>query len=295
MSTETLDKPEIVAADEHAEWVFREAFVKAGLKPGKSGWRRIKNWKDLTTLSTNRLFIVCTLDELTHEKIELIRKLKQLKSRDKVFLLLKGDMPSRAVADRIAWLNVRDDSRVHFAETDKKDEESFAERLLTALDRPDDEHRILDAWWEERTLVVVSPSRTGFRKIHVPLEKLPALKGYSKSQLEHFEIDEDGLFIYWQDLDVHLGWDQFELAVDQQAYLRAKQETKAFNKKYGSAIRKLREKIALRQSDIKGLTARQVGRIERGQCRATYKALCKLAEAHGMDVPEYMERLSSLL
>jgi len=295
MSTEILDKPEILATDDHTESLFQEAFVKTGLKPGKHGWRRIKNWSNLPLKGTTRLFIISTLDDLTRDKIELIRKLKQLKGRDKVFLLLKGDMPSRAVVDRIAWLNIRDGSRIHFAETDKKDEESLAERLLIALDCGDNEHRILDAWWEEKTLVVVSPNKTGFKKIRLPLDKLPALKGHSKNQLEHFEFDEDGLFIYWPDLDVHLGWDQFELAVDKQAYLRSKQQTKAFNKQYGLAIRNIREEKGLRQSDIKGLTARQVGRIERGQCRVTYKGLCKLAEAHEMDVSEYMAKISSLL
>jgi len=295
MTTETLEKPEILAADEHTESIFQEAFVKTGLKPGKRGWRRIKNWKNLPTRGTSRLFIVCTLDDLTPAKIKMVRNLKQLKGRDKVFLLLKGDMPSRAVADRIAWLDVRDDSRVHFAETDETDEKYFAERLLTALDCGDGEHRILDAWWEEETLIIVSPDRTGFKKVRVPLRKLPALKGHSKEKIERFEIDEDGLFIYWPNIDVHLGWDQFELAVDQQAYLRAKQQTKAFNRKYGLAIKKIREKKGLRQSDIKGLTARQVGRIERGESHPSYKSLRKLAETHGMDVSEYMEKLSSLL
>jgi hypothetical protein len=295
MSTEIFDKPEILAADEHSESVFRQAFAKAGLKPGKRGWRRIKNWKNLPIRGMKHLFIACSLDDLTREKIDIIRKFKQIKSRDKVFVLLKGNMPSRSVVERIAWLNIRDDSRVHFAETDKENEESFVARLLTTLDCDRDEHRILDAWWEDETLVVVSPNKAGFKKIHVLINKLPPLQGHSKEHLEHFEIDEDGLFIYWPNLDVHLGWDQFELAVDRQAYLHAKQETKTFNKKYGAAIRKMREKSGLRQSDIKGLTARQVGRIETGECRATYRALCKLAETHDMNISEYMENLASLL
>jgi transcriptional regulator with XRE-family HTH domain len=71
-------------------------------------------------------------------------------------------------------------------------------------------------------------------------------------------------------------------------------EGKAFNQAYGVAIRKLRREKGLRQSDIEGLTARQVGRIEAGQ-RATLSALRKLAQAHGMGVDEYMDRLAQSL
>jgi len=57
----------------------------------------------------------------------------------------------------------------------------------------------------------------------------------------------------------------------------------------------LRKEKGLRQSDIEGLTARQIGRIENGQCRATLSALQKLAKAHNMSVNEYMEKLSKYL
>lgn len=294
MTTEILERPEILAADEHAESLFRRAFVRTGLA-GKHGWRRVKSWDRLPSCGTTCLFIVCTLEDLTRDRIAEIRKLKELKGRDKVFLLLKGGMPSRAVVDRMTWLDVRDDSRVHFAETDKKNEKGLAERLLVALDCGDDEHRIFDAWWEEETLVVVSPRRTGFKKIRVPLSRLPALKGHPKDALANFEIDEDGVFIYWPELDVHLGWEQFTAAVDQKAYLRAKQQSNAFNRSYGSAIRRLRTQSSLRQSDIDGLTARQIGRIERGECRATHAALTKLANAHRMTLSDYMSKLSILI
>jgi len=294
MTTDILERPEILAADEHAASLMRSAFVRTGLAC-KRGWRRIKSWDHLPSRGTTRLFIVCALEDLSRERIAEFRKLKELKGRDKVFLLLKGGMPSRAVVDRMTWLDVRDDSRVHFAETDREDEGALAERLLVALDCGDDEHRILEAWWEEETLVVVSPCSTGFKKVRVPLLKLPSLKGHLKHALEDLEIDEDGIFIYWPQLDVHLGWEQFATAVDQKAYLRAKQQSDAFNRSYGSAIRKLRTQSSLRQSDIGGLTARQVGRIERGECRATHAALTKLAGAHQMSLSEYLNKLATLI
>jgi hypothetical protein len=293
MTTETLERPEILAADEHAEALFRNAFVRTGLA-GKRGWRRVKSRHNLPSHSTTGLFIVCTLEDLTREKIAEIRRLKGLKGRGTVFLLLKGKLPSRAVVERIAWLHVKDERRIYYAETDPSGEAALAERLLTTLDS-DDEHRILDAWWEDGTFVVVSPCRTGFDRLRVPLEKLPVLSGRPMNQLGRFEIDEDGLFICWPDLDVHLGWEQFQAAVDRQAYLRAKQQSDAFNRAYGAAIRTLRKNSNLRQSDIEGLTTRQVGRIESGLCRATATALTKLAKAHSKSLSDYMNALALLM
>ena len=294
MTTEILERPEILAADKHAESLLQSAFVRTGLA-GKRGWRRIKSWDHLPSHGTARLFIVCTLEDLTREKIAEIRTLKAIKGRDKVFLLLKGKMPSRAVVDRMTWLDVRDASRIHFVEADKAGEESLAERFLLGLDSNDDERRVFDAWWEEDTLVVVSPCRTGFKKIRAPLSKLPALKEYPRRTLENFHIDEDGIFIFWPQLDVHLGWEQFVTAVAPQARLRAKQQSDAFNRAYGLAIRKLRTQNGLRQSDIEGLTPRQVGRIERGECRATHTALTKFADAHQITLSEYMDRIATTM
>jgi hypothetical protein len=126
------------------------------------------------------------------------------------------------------------------------------------------------------------------------LEKLPVLQKLSPEQRREFEIDAEGLFLYWPRQDLHLGWEQFEEAVDRAASLRARQKTKAFNKAYGAAIRKLRQEKGLRQNDIEGLTARQVGRIESGQ-RATLSALQKLAQSHGMTISEYMDELAQRL
>lgn len=295
MVTQTLKKPEILVADQRLADIFQKAFSKFGLRPGKHGWRTIKIWPDLSPHSMAPLLIASMLEDITKEKIKVFRERARLRNRYKVFLLFKGGLPSRAVADRMAWLDVRKEDRIHFVITKKGNEGSFAERLLIALDRGDYDNRILDVWWEDDTLVVVSPTSQGFRKLRVQLQRLPALQSYERKKLENFKIDEDGTFVYWPSIGIHLGWEQFEQAVDQQAYLKAKQQSDAFNKAYGSAIRTLREKNALRQSDIKGLTPRQVGRLERGECRATHNALSKLANAHNMTTSDYMGQLANLL
>jgi hypothetical protein len=289
MPTETLEKPEILAADEYSEELLQQVFSKSGLKAGRHGWRKIKRMGTLSQKSVAPLLVACKSACMDHDEIKHLRKLK----RAKAYLVFHGDLPPQAVADRIAWLGVQNEERICIVET--KEEEPFVKRFLLALDSGDYEGRIVDVWWEEDTLVVVSPRNDGFAKLRVPLDKLPVLQGHNKKALEKFEVDEDGSFVYWPSIDIHLSWEQFEQAVDEQAHLKAKQQSDAFNKAYGIAIREFRRKYQLRQSDIKGLTPRQVGRIERGECRATHNALSKLAKAHKMKISDYMNKLANLM
>jgi ribosome-binding protein aMBF1 (putative translation factor) len=91
---------------------------------------------------------------------------------------------------------------------------------------------------------------------------------------------------------VHLGWNQFLQAVDPAELRKAQQRSAGVNRRYGAAIRQLREAAGIRQSQVEGLTERQLRRIERGESRATTAAITALAKAHGLDPNSYMERLA---
>jgi hypothetical protein len=131
--------------------------------------------------------------------------------------------------------------------------------------------------------------------LHVPTEKLPSLKGQPRDVLQHFQIDPDGSFIHWPDIDVHLGWNQFLQAVEPTELHKAQQRSADFNRQYGAAIRKLREKEGIPQAKVDGITERQLRRIEQGECRATMNALRDLAKAHGLDVNTYMEKVANAM
>jgi hypothetical protein len=60
------------------------------------------------------------------------------------------------------------------------------------------------------------------------------LSNAKKETVEHFEIDEDGSYIYWPDLDLHLGWEQLQQIVDPVAAQKAKQKSHEFNVRYGA-------------------------------------------------------------
>ena len=284
--TEILLKPEILAASTELQSIFKAAFSELGFKSGKGGWHAVKTWQTVSSVSTVPLFVAIMLDDIVPEKMS---SLKGLKRKDTFFLIFQGALPARAIVDRMTHLDIRTERRVHLIESDVEDERAYIERLLLGLDSTNDDNHILDAWWEEHTFVVVAPSLKGFKKIEIPLDSLRPLKNCPKKVRQNFEIDVDGLFIYWPDLDVHLGWEQFQLATDRGALLKARQQSDQFNKAYGSAIRALRRKYALRQTDIKGLTARHIGRIERGQCRAGHPrcahAACKGAQITSQRLP----------
>ena len=128
--------------------------------------------------------------------------------------------------------------------------------------------------------------------LHVPLSSIPALRDQPDAVLKNFTIDSDGSFIYWPDLDLHLGWNQFLRAVDPAELRKSQQRSTDFNRRYGTAIRRIRETAGISQSDIAGLTDRQVRRIEHGECRATTGALTALAKGHDLDVNDYIGKLA---
>jgi hypothetical protein len=94
---ETLQKPEIFAADAHLKSIFQEAFSKSGLKAGKHGWRTIKGWRNLSAHSIAPLLVAWMLEDMTEEKIKRFRKWNEQRNRHKIFLLFKGELPTRAV------------------------------------------------------------------------------------------------------------------------------------------------------------------------------------------------------
>jgi len=149
--------------------------------------------------------------------------------------------------------------------------------------------RIVDAWIENEHLVLLAPS---FDRLAVLRKELEKFIGTNEEEINAFEIDEEGRFLYWPQADVHLGWEQFEQIVDPAAAVGAKNRSKEFNERYGAAIRSLREASGLKQSDIGGITERHLRRIERGEQAASKSQLESLAKAHSMSIEKYLKELA---
>jgi hypothetical protein len=199
------------------------------------------------------------------------------------------------VAQWMRTTKIRSESRLHVVKVEDLEAPQVSEllgRVCFALGRDGTRGSIIDAYLAGDSLLVRGPKH---RMLHVPVSSVPALRGQSRAVLRNFEIDPDGSFIHWPDLDVHLGWNQFLQAVDPEELRKAQQRSTGFNQRYGAAIRKRREEAGLSQSKVEGLTERQLRRIEQGECRATTGALTALAKAHGLDVNAYMESLTKVM
>jgi hypothetical protein len=201
--------------------------------------------------------------------------------------------------DQVAhWMratNIRAENRLHVVKIENLEAPQLSQllgRVCSALGRDGSRGSIIDAYLSGDTLLVRG---TKHRLLHVPLSSVPALRDQPREVVRNFEIDPDGSFIHWPELDVHLGWNQFLQAVDPEELRRAQQRSIGFNERYGAAIRKVREAAGILQSKVEGLTERQLRRIEQGECRATAAAINTLAKAHGLDANTYMERLTQAM
>jgi len=191
--------------------------------------------------------------------------------------------------------NIRAENRLHVVKVqslETLDVSQLLGRVCFALSEDNKRGGIIDAYQIGDSLVVRGPKH---RLLHVPLNALSSLRDKPREAQRKFEIDPDGSFLYWPDLDVHLGWNQFLHAVDPEALRKAQQRGEGFNQRYGAAIRSVREAAGITQSKVTGLTDRQVRRIEQGEGRATSKALAALAAAHGLDGNIYLEKLAKAL
>ena len=190
--------------------------------------------------------------------------------------------------------NIRSENRLHVVRVDDLESPRVSQllgRICFALGQ-DTRGNIIDAYFAEGSLFVRGPKH---QMLHVPVRSVPTLQGQPSNVLQNFEIDPDGSFIYWPDLNVHLGWAQFLQAVDPAESLKARQRSSGFNQLYGAAIRRVREGAGILQSQVEGLTERQLRRIERGECCETSAALVALAKAHRLEVNAYMDKLAKAM
>ena len=228
--------------------------------------------------------VISRLADLTEEVLQRLEG--SGRNRQLVFI---SKFPVEAVTSRLMKLKIRTSDRLHLAGKGSEGSESeVIQRLVTGMAEDDDGETIVDAWIEGEELVLLSPA---FERMRIPHSKLVRFLGSGDSEFSRFEIDEDGRFLYWPDSDTHLGWKQLEQLINPAVAIRDKKKNDDFRHRYGQAIRGLREERGLKQTEIDGLTDRQLRRIEQGQQMVTSKALTALAKAHKLEVAEYMNEL----
>ncbi len=256
--------------------------------------RIAKNWRhDVGEINSEKhLLVTSTLD--MDEQLQAIFR----KHADSRILVIHEKIGTDTLLSHLVHLNIRSPERFYVAELTESQSDAVGlidlllRRMKAAVTARESDRRVWDARIEGDILRVISPS---FKRLEISIPSISSLSGASKTSLHHFEIDPDGSFIYWPELDVHLGWEQLAQIADPEAAQKAQRKSKAFNMRYGAAIKKVRQAQGLSVNAISGLSAKQVGRIERGECRSTSQALQKLAAAHGLAVDKYMQRVAKAM
>ena len=131
--------------------------------------------------------------------------------------------------------------------------------------------------------------------LEVEVRKVKALRKASRDEVHTFEVAEDGAYIYWPDLDVHLNVESVRVVLDPTLKSELMLARQRDEQRMGAALRKIRERKGLRQADIEGVSTRQVGRIERGEVRARHATLELFARAHGEELNTYLQELSRVM
>jgi len=129
--------------------------------------------------------------------------------------------------------------------------------------------------------------------IAVPFDAVPALRRIPPGRRRDFSVSSEGSYLHWPVDDVHLDLDSARRRTDPAWAERRKAEDLLANTSIGRSIAEVRRRAQLRQTDIPGLSERQVRRIEHGAV-TTLGALKRLAAAHGTDLGGYVDRVADI-
>jgi hypothetical protein len=128
------------------------------------------------------------------------------------------------------------------------------------------------------------------KRYEVPVRSIPALARLRTA--ERLRVTRSGSRIHWDAGDVDVDLETIRELADPDV-LRAHEAKRRLDAaRYGRAIRVVRESHGLTQSEIPGLSERQVRRLEDGDVVPHAATLAKLAAAHGLDVEKYMQALA---
>ena len=140
-------------------------------------------------------------------------------------------------------------------------------------------------------LFAIACDHTLFR---VRFEEMPALERIPIEQRSSFTISSEGSYIHWLEPDVHIDLDAIRYVEDESWRLKKDRERIIYDVRFGAAVATVRNMYALKQTDIQGLSERQVRRIEKGG-RTKVDTLAILAKSHGLSLKNYLDEIAESL
>ena len=236
-----------------------------------------------SAVQARNVFVLVPATQLPHvaEFISVVNRRNQLRA-----LLVREDVEPSSIPQMFERAHLR-----MIRNTILHSDDSVPRRLLTAWAHNAQDQLIAKAAVSEDRLFVLS---CGLRQYEVLFDDLPALKCIPDAERQEFTVAEDGSYIHWPGQDVHLDLDAIRVAIDPKARAKALADKMRHDTRYGAAIARLRLANGLKQSDVKGLSERQVRRIEKGE-GTTPEALRLLAAAHHMDLDVYLREVAENL
>lgn len=164
-------------------------------------------------------------------------------------------------------------------------------RVLLAWALGAADQMIADARVVDDHLLVVS---CAMNQTEISFDAIPALSRLPDKDRSQFEVAKDGSYLRWPRSDVDLDLEAIRYHTDDEHRQRADRERLMRDERFGAAVAAVRKRYKLRQTDVEGLSARQVRRIEKGKS-ASLAALEKLARAHELETNEYLEKIAQEL
>lgn len=207
-----------------------------------------------------------------------------LSGTDTRYAVLRGDVPTTELPRIPTLLKLhKPDQRMHLTE-----DVGVVRRALVALLRDHPVEAILDAWTFQGRLTLLFAD---LGKRSFDPNRIPVLRGMKPRDLAGFRIDEDGSYLHWPGLDVHLGVSQILQATDSKYLAQVEIERNALD--YTSwALEAWRREAGIRQADVEGMSERHVRRIEKGVSRLTVSAAERFASAFRITTREFLDELA---
>ena len=251
--------------------------------PDEKGIRVVRQARSQTAERARNLFVLVSALDLPSvaEFVSIANRRHQLRA-----LFVRDDMDARWLPQLFerAGLRTLRNTLVHSDFT-------VPRRVLTAWLHGAQSELIAEANVTDACLFVIS---CGLDRYEVPFDRMPALKSIPEAERNGFEVDEDGSYIHWPGRDIHVDLDSIRAAIEPEWRMKALATKATRDRRYGAAVAKLRTAKGLKQSEITGLSERQVRRIEKGE-GTTYESSHLLATAHQMDINDYLREVAEVL
>jgi hypothetical protein len=157
--------------------------------------------------------------------------------------------------------------------------------------------RVLKAWkLGAQDLLIANASATSDKlfvlscslaEYELPFDAVEALKSIPPGERDRFTIADDGSYLHWPSSDIHLDLDALRYATDPQWRQKVDRERTTRHARFGAAVEAVRKEHRINQSDITGVSERQIRRIEKGSVPRV-KTLELMARAHGLALDDYL-------